>query len=311
MTKEVRVASSMQMKYVIEAIEKMSGEAGLNAQSDNAKLDVIAIREMLERSHAHQKTAPGTTYADADICPVHMEVVFPEKLETDNIIFYMHGGSFISGSAKHSRGFASVLAAEVGCRVFTIDYRLAPEHPFPAGVDDCFTAYQALLMEYPGTKISLIGDSAGAMAALVTTLRAMRAGIQLPSSVIIHSPGATLVDIGRENYDTHDLLVGKNIASVLKGVLYDESIDLENPDLSPLYGDYRGFPPVFMTSDANETFSIDAQLLYDKLTEAGVEITWVSVEGAFHAFGTVGRGTPESAQLLDEAEAFIKKHFAS
>ena len=307
MSKELRIASSKQMNYIIGAIKNMSNAM---SNSNSGTLDVKAVRAATEASSAHAQTAPGVTFTDVDICPVHMEVNTPEKLISDNIIFYIHGGSYVTGSAKHSRGFASVLAAEVGCKVFTVDYRLAPEHPFPACVDDCFTAYEALLKEYPGAKIALIGDSAGATASLVTSLRAMRASIQLPSSVVLHSPGVTLADIGRENYDTQDILVGKDLPSALKGILYDDSIDLKDPDLSPLYGDYHGFPPVYMTCEARETFSVDAQLLYDKLTESGVDVIWISVEGAFHAFATTGRGTPESAQILDETEAFMKKHFA-
>ena len=100
----------------------------------------------------------------------------------NGIVFYIHGGAFAYGSALSSRGYASVLADELGMRVVTISYRLAPEYKWPAGIDDCFEAYQGILESFPGSETVLVGESAGGTMVLVTALRAKAAGIPLEKS---------------------------------------------------------------------------------------------------------------------------------
>ncbi|HAL74900.1 MAG TPA: hypothetical protein DCM45_07440 [Clostridiales bacterium] len=311
MTRLFRQATSIQMKMTVEAMKMMSAQSGLvfSASPMGGKIDYQSVRSTMDAGYANFPIARGVAFADLNICPVHLELISPDTLRSNNIILYIHGGGFVCGSAKGSRGIASYLAAETGCRVVTVDYRLAPENPFPAGVDDCYTVYKALLANYPGSKIALAGESAGATASLVTTLRAMRDQVKLPAAVVLHSPVVTVADINRKDLDTEDIIIGKDVDQALKGLLFDEATDLQNPDLSPIYGDYHGFPPIFLTSDARETLSTDAQLLYDKVIASGAEITWIVVEGTFHAFGATGRGTPETAQILDESESFILKHF--
>lgn len=306
-----RKAESAEMRATVEGMRRMSERAGMAFCAENGSLPYEKIRVTMEQGYANYPVTPGVSFRDFYADGIHMEENVPETLtDKENIVFYIHGGGFVCGSARLSRGIASCLAKDLGCRVFSVDYRLAPENKFPAGIDDCFTAYCALVKAFPNAKIALMGESAGATASIVTALRAHREGVRRPACVVPHSPVGTLEDIGREKYDTEDFVVGKSAFKAFEGMYYNAGEDLTNPDLSPLHGDFTDFPPVYMTCDEKETLSVDAEMYYDKMTAAGADVTLVVVSGAFHAFGATGRGTPEAAQALDEAEALIRKCFA-
>lgn len=304
-------AESAQMQATVEAMRGMVARSGLAfSVGPNGKLDYMAIRKTMEAGYANYPTAPGVRFEDCDICPVHMEVSIPEKLTDDkNFLFYIHGGGFCCGSAKLSRGIASQLAADLGCRVYSVDYRLCPENLYPASVDDCFTAYCALAKAFPEAKIAVMGESAGATATLVVTLRALKAGVKKPACIVPNSPVGSLAPLDREKEGWDDFTVGKDSFGAFENYYYAPGTDLTDGDVSPLFGDFRGCPPTLITCDEHETLSVDAYLLHDKLEKLRVDVTLISVEGTFHAFGATGRGTPESAWVLDQAEELIKKCF--
>lgn len=304
-------ATSMEMKGTLQAMRKMVDRAGLAfSVGPHGKIDHLAVRRTMEAGYANYPTAKGVTFEDCDICPVHMEVSIPEKLtDGKNIMFYIHGGGFCCGSAKLSRGIASQLAADLGCKVYSVDYRLCPENLYPASVDDCYTAYCALVKAFPDAKIAIMGESAGATATLVVTLRALRNGIKKPACIVPNSPVGTLAPLDRTKEGWEDFTVGPDSFGAFENYYYAPGTDLTNPDVSPLYGDYTGCPPVVLTCDEHETLSVDAYMLHDKMEKAGVDVTLLAVEGTFHAFGASGRGTPESAYVLDFAEKKIKECF--
>lgn len=304
-------ANSAEMEQTLKAMRKMIDRAGLAfSVGPNGKIDHMAVRRTMEAGYANYPTAPGVRFENFDICPVHMEVSIPEKLTDEkNIMFYIHGGGFCCGSAKLSRGIASQLAYDLGCRVYSVDYRLCPENLFPAGVDDCFTAYAALAEKFPEAKIAVMGESAGATATLVVTLRALRNGIKKPACIVPNSPVGTLEPLDRTKEGWEDFTVGLDSFGAFENYYYAPGTDLKNPDLSPLNGDYSGCPPTVLTCDEHETLSVDAYMLHDTLENAGADVTLQAVEGTFHAFGASGRGTPESSYVLDFSEKKIRECF--
>lgn len=305
-------ADSMEMKYTLMAMDRMSKDAGLAfVAGPNGKLDHLAIRKTMEAGYSHYPVAQGVTFEDSDICPVHMEISVPEKLtDTKNLMLYIHGGGFCCGSAKLSRGIASQLAADLGCKVYSVDYRLCPENLYPASVDDCYTAYQALVKKFPDANIAVMGESAGAMATLVVTLRALRDGIKAPSCIVPNSPVGTLeLGFDRTKEGWHDNTVAIDAFDKFENYYYAPGTDVSHWDVSPLNGNFENFPVTVLTCSEHETLSVDAYLLHDKMEKAGVDVTLISVDGAFHAFGASGRGTPESSKVLDFAEEKIKESF--
>lgn len=303
-------ADSIQMQYTLQAMKAMAGRMGLTFAADaNGQINYRAIRATMEMGYANYPTAPGVRFEDCDICPVHMEVSIPENLTSENIIYYIHGGGFCCGSARLSRGIASQLARDLGCKVFSVDYRLCPEHPFPANVDDCYTAYCALVNQFPNAQIAIVGESAGATLTLSVTLRALKDGTKKPACLFVNSPVANIANIDREKDGLDDCTISPSLFSVLENFYYTKETDLTSPDISPIFGDFTGCPTTIISACENETLSTDAYLLHDKLEQSNVDVTLLTVEGAFHAFGAAGRGTPESSQILDYAEEKIKNCF--
>lgn len=305
-------ASSIEMQYTLKAMKSMAERSGLAfAAGANGKLDHIAIRKTMEAGYANYPVAAGVTFEDYNVCPVRMEVAVPEKLTDDkNIMFYIHGGGMCCGSAKLSRGIASQLAVDLGCKVFSVDYRLCPENKYPAGVDDCFTAYKALTEKFPQANIAIMGESAGAVLTITTTLHAIKAGVKVPSCIVPNSPVGVFANIER-NFDSwNDTVLAKDAFGAFKNFYYTDEDDESCAYLNPLYSDFKSFPTTVITCAENETLKTDAYLIYEKMKEQGVEVTLFSYDDTFHAFGATGRGTPESSEVLDFSENKIKESFS-
>lgn len=231
------------------------------------------------------------------------EFGFPDS---SNIILYIHGGGFVSGSAAASKGYTSMLAKESGCRVIAVDYALAPEHPFPQGFDDCYQAFCEIVKTYPEAKITLAGESAGANLCLAVALKAKKMG--KISCVLVHSPIIDFTStLDRTAHEIHDFTVKAGCLVPLNQIYVGNS-RAEDSYISPLFGDFSGFPPIFITCDYNETLYADARALYDKCEQAGVDAELVVMKGAFHAFAATGTGTPETSRILKENIAFMNQY---
>lgn len=273
------------------------------------KTDFVALREYVDNMSAGQPTEEGVTITAATLGGVDVELSEPEKVSGDTIVVYYHGGSFVTGNAPAGRAYASALAGESGLRVYAVTYRLAPENPYPAGVNDCFALYQALLAKYPGSRIALTGESAGGTLALVVTLMAKDAGLPLPSAVAAFSPCTDFAEdlpSRTANRDT-DPAVQSNVIELIRA-LYCPGQELSDPYVSPLRGDYVGFPPLMVVVDGGEMLLDDSLLLVEKAKQAGVAVELQVAEGCFHGFPILGRLSPESEQVLKDTAEFITKH---
>lgn len=230
-------------------------------------------------------------------------------MNLDSVLYYLHGGGYIAGSLDTHRRFAARLAATLGVRVFHIDYRLAPEHPFPAAVEDCFTAYQWLLHNgVPPVSLVMGGESAGGAFVLTTLLQARDRGLPLPAAAFCLSPH---VDFdyqsesisrraGTELFFTRDDLEwGREI--------YAGDHDARFPLLSPVYADLRGLPPLLIQAADDELFRDDAVRLAERAKQAGVDVELKIWDGLWHAF-QLFPFIPESRQAIKEVCEFARKH---
>lgn len=226
-------------------------------------------------------------------------------------MLYIHGGGLVSGSAKVTKGYCSMLAKVSGCRVFSIDYRLASENVYPSAVDDCFKAYKELQKLYPDSKIAITGESGGGTLCFALTVRCIENGVVPPACIVAHSGGfdftETLVNT-KTDYVVDDYTVKKG-AQTAAMELYAPGQDLYNPEISPyFYGRLSEFPPVVFTCDSKETIKVDSVEMYKKLENEGIDVTLYEYENTFHAFAPIGTMSPETTELLKENSDFMKKY---
>lgn len=245
---------------------------------------------------------------DAGGVPAEWQIV-PNAAE-DKVIFYIHGGGFILGSPNTHRLFTVTIGEETKMRVLSIDYRLAPENPFPACVEDCVTAYKWLLST--GIKpenIVIMGDSAGGNLTLVTLLKLKEEGIELPAGGVPLSPltDYTLSDESfLENAETDPILA--DVGSFWWPFAYAKDADRTNPLISPLFGDLKGLPPLLFQVSTTEMLYSDSVRFVNQAKSAGVDATlqaWDDMPHVFQAFGL--NILPESKQAITQIGEFVQK----
>ncbi|MFK8015786.1 MAG: alpha/beta hydrolase [Gammaproteobacteria bacterium] len=223
------------------------------------------------------------------------------------VVVYFHGGAFVAGSPSTHRSLTASLAADLPARVIVVDYRLAPEHPFPAALDDVTAVFHALLDEVPAGRIAFAGDSAGGNLVLTTMLRARDAGVALPAAAVALSPWTDLTGSGASVQDNaqHDaMLPGDKIE--LAARLYAPQDDLRNPLLSPVFADLGGLPPLLLHVGTTEILRDDATRVLIGARDAGVDATlrlWQDLPHVFHIFG---RQLPAARLAQAELANFLR-----
>jgi len=237
-------------------------------------------------------------------------VTHPASRE-ERIVLHFHGGGYVIGHPRTYRNFNARIAEGARARVFSVDYRLAPEHPFPAARDDCLAAYRwALDRAVPAGQIAFVGESAGGGLVLATLLAAKDAGLPLPNSAVAISPWVDLTNSG----DSHKL--NRDIdAMIAPGLLdawakeYMGGADLKDPGCSPLFGDVSGLPPTYLLVGGAETLLDDARRLFMKLSSAGVETSIDVATGMPHNWPLFAYAIPEGEASMARVGAFFRQHF--
>ena len=221
-----------------------------------------------------------------------------------------HGGGFIWGGGELCATKAVGTAIRMAARVWAVDYRMPPDHPFPAALDDCLAAYRALLAERPPERIVIGGASAGGNLAAALILRARDEGLPLPAAVVLMTPGADLTESGdshQTNLGLDPLIPGSGRQQFL---LYAAGHDLSHPYLSPLNGDFsKGFPPAILTTGTRDMLLSDTVLLHRALRRAGVPAELHVTEAGGHG-GFMGMA-PEDQEILGEVRRFADTHWAA
>jgi acetyl esterase/lipase len=201
-------------------------------------------------------------------------------------VLYLHGGGHVAGVTKTYHSLAGRLARALSAEVFLPVYRLAPEHPFPAGRDDALAAYEALLARgITPESITVAGDSAGGGLALSLLFAVRDRGLPLPRCAVLLSPYADLTGSrpSVEANDRSDAMLSAHLLR-LAGELCDGGIDLRSPAISPAYGDFRGLPPLYVTVCNDECLLDDALGVVERAREAGVAVDLVRGSGVLHVW---------------------------
>ncbi len=222
----------------------------------------------------------------------------------DRAILYLHGGGYTAGGLDYAKGFGALLAAQTRLTVLCAAYRLAPEHKFPAAQDDALEAYQYLLDEgYAPEHIAIAGESAGGGLALSLTLRLRDERKPLPACVVSISPWADLTLSGssyRNNVQRDPTLIRESLAYY--ALAYAAGHETE-AYVSPVLGDFTGFPPSMIFVGGDEILLSDAKTVHKRLKKAGAESTLVVEDGMWHVYPLYG--TPEGKRALERMSLFI------
>jgi epsilon-lactone hydrolase len=242
------------------------------------------------------------------------EWVSPRKFsEQEPVVYYLHGGGYISGSAKSCRPITATLARRLQTRVFGLDYRLAPEHRFPAGVDDAVVAYRWLLESGVDPKsIAVVGDSAGGGMTLALALRLRDAGEALPACLVCLSPWTDMTGNSETltaNSKRDSMFFGGDIERYASVYLGDQS--RQNPLASPLLADLNGLPPVLIQVGREEVLLDDARNLHAKVQATGGSSRLHIYENVPHGWHYGGPFVPETGQALREVAEFVGEHCRS
>lgn len=300
----IREAKSNEMKKNIRTVRQMTKGMGFDENMGNVNWSFV--RAISNFGYQFMPKEKGVKYKKIKLGNNRALISEYEQANKKNIIMYIHGGGFVSGSASSSKGYSSMLAKYSGYKVISVDYALAPEHAFPKGFDDCYNAFCEIVSLYPDVKVTLVGESAGANLCLALALKAKEMG--KICCVLVHSPIIDFTSsLDRTEHEIDDFTVKEGCLKPLNKI-YVGNNKADNPYISPLFGDYKNFPPIFITCDYNETLYADSKALYKKCEEAGIDVELTVVKGTFHAFATIGTGTPETKQILEENIVFMNKY---
>lgn len=242
---------------------------------------------------------------EVDAEGVTVFVVTPDGTPSGDrrVVLDVHGGGLVSCGGPVCRAFGVFGALRLRSRVWAVDYRMPPDHPYPAGLDDCVAAYRALLRDHAPDEIIVRGESAGGNLAAALVLRARDEGLPLPAGVILATPEVDLTESG-DSFQTNlglDMVLTESLMSA--NLLYAAGHDLTDPYLSPLFGDLTGFPPTILTTGTRDLFLSNTVRMHRALRAAGVPAELHVVEAGDHA-AFLGRA-PEGDALLPEISRFI------
>lgn len=229
----------------------------------------------------------------------------------DRVFLFLHGGGYTAGSPRTHRKLAANLSRAAYARVLTPDYRLAPEHPFPAGVKDALRSYGWLLEQgFAAGNIIVGGDSAGGGLTLSMLLALRDAGAELPRAAVLLSPWTDLT-VSSPSYSAHKKLDPSITRDGLRraAALYAGTRHPAEPMLSPLFADLTGLPPLLLHAGGNEIMLDDSRLLAERARAAGVEAVFRSWDGMWHVHQHAAPEIPEAQAAINDIAAFIRAQF--
>ena len=277
----------------------------------NNPTDYVLSRKNEIKTSAYAKVYKSVQIKKASLNDVPCEFLSEDKNPKDVIVMYIHGGGFTTGSSETRRCFTTYIVHKIGLNVVSIDYRLAPEHPFPAAPEDCLNAYKGILEKFDPNKIFLIGESAGANLILSLLLQIKDKKLPYPKTSFVLSPTVQYekeLDSYKQNYNTDCILT--NICEEIR-CSYLQSNDnsvITNPLASPLNGDFKGCSPIYIFSSTSEILYDDGRLLHEKLKEEGVITEFYTRKGMMHAWMFIPQ-IPESKKDLKIVSDMIHKAF--
>ncbi len=273
---------------------------------------ILDFRKQVEEGAGKFGRLPeGIQVTPVDIDGLYAEWILPAGSSEDKVILYFHGGGYVSGTCNSHRAIAAKFVAASETKALLFEYRLAPENPFPAALEDSMAAYKWLLAQkIDPLKVVFVGDSSGGGLCLAALLFLRDQGVPLPTAAVVYSPVTDFKCTG-ESYRTKAkvCLSPEGMAAALADH-YAGGQDVCLPYISPLYGELKGLPPLMIFAGEDETLCDDAVRFAEKEKNAGVEVALKVGKGMFHCYPAMSPLFPEARQAMDEISLFIRNNLA-
>ena len=264
---------------------------------------VAAVDEAVLSRFPAWSAASGARADERDAGGARVFDIVPSGLDPNDqsVILDLHGGALILCGGEMCRMMGVGTAMRLQRHVWAVDYRMAPDHPYPAALDDCIAAYRALLAERSPSEIIVSGGSAGGNLAAALILRAGDEGLPMPAGLILGTPEVDLTESG-DSFHTN-LGIDPGLRHLMPvNLLYADGHDLRHPYLSPLFGDLKGFPPTILTTGTRDLYLSNTVRMHRALRAAGVRAELHLTEAGPH---TGFPGSPEGAEIDTELRSFV------
>lgn len=256
----------------------------------------------------------GVRVAATTIAGVRAFIVSPQQARNQrHILLHLHGGVRVLNPGEAGTREAILMAGLGGFKSISVDYRMPPDFPFPAALDDAVAVYRELLRSIEPKSLGVYGTSAGGSLTLTTLLRAKMEGLPMPAAIALGTP---TVDLSRTGDSLFTNCFVDNVLGTQDGfiretaILYANGRDLKDPLLSPIYGDVSGFPPAILTTGTRDLYLSNTVRMHRKLRAAGVEAVLQAWEGQSHAQYLADVDAPETKEYHDEVARFLERHLA-
>jgi acetyl esterase/lipase len=312
----LRVAYGPNPMPVPEVLSEAAKAAWLNLPhlplpANNPK-QLAAMRQLTDMldNAVYEQVQESYSIEDAVVNGVTTMWITPPVLShPDKILVFIHGGGFVVNSRKSQLALQAAVASKLGVKVVSVEYPLAPEHPYPAATDAIVDAYEGLLDRYGAADIGLLGTSAGGGLVLATLLRLKSDGMALPSASAALSPSADMSFGG----DSFTLVGAKDPILPVQGAIdslssYRGDADPKDPLVSPVFGDWTDVTPLFLFAGTREIVSSDAIRIAVRARRDGCEVALYVSDGMWHVSVADGSGVPEEQLAFDQMIDFLRKH---
>lgn len=271
---------------------------------------IAKFREDCEKGAAmFGKVPEGIETSPIQIEGVPAEWILPTNAAKDRVILYTHGGGYVSGSITDHRNHVARFVHSTGVGALLFEYRLAPEHTYPAAIEDSLKVYRWLLAQgVDPAKIMIVGDSAGGGLCLAMLVALRDQGIPLPAGAVAISPWTDLACTGESYHTKNKVSLAPLESWTVFSKYYVGDHDPRLPWISPLYADLHGLPPIFIASGEDDELIDDSTRFAEKARMAGVDIRLKVGERMVHCYPLLPAFIPEAREAMEEICAFIRKH---
>jgi|AP95_1055475.scaffolds.fasta_scaffold02556_1 acetyl esterase/lipase len=278
-------------------------EAFIEQATSAQTIPLETLAQMSNTTIEKQQLAGVTVYS------VTPDTIAPEH--KDHLFLHVHGGGYVILGGDAAPSEAATIAASSGIRSISVDYRMPPAAPFPAAVDDTIAVYREILKTTPANKIAIGGTSAGGGLSFAAVHKMKELGLPLPGAIFAGTPWADLSktsDTLFTNEGIDRVLISYDGLLSAAAEIYADGEDLKHPLISPLYGDFSGFPPTILISGTRDLLLSDTVRAQRKLRDEGIIADLHVFEGMSHAGYLLEAGSPEAISSMNEISLFFKKH---
>jgi epsilon-lactone hydrolase len=305
---------SPQMAKII-AREPVTATAPRTTQEWNAAVRVAAAKDLEHIAALRKQFAVELEPLRVAGVPCYM--VTPAHLSERNrhrLLMHLHGGGYVFGPGLAGTLEAIVMAGFGQMKVISVDYRMPPEHPYPAAMDDAVAVWKELTQREKPANMAVFGTSTGGAMTLALVQRAREEGLPLPAAIAPGTPWSDLTKTGDSYFTNEGVdngLVAYDPLLSASARLYAGGVDLKDPHLSPVYGSFQGFPPTLLTTGTRDLFLSNTVRVHRKLREAGVDARLEVYEGQSHGQYLVDTTAPESKEAFEDIAEFFDAHLGT